>query len=231
MRMSLFLLFTCLFCVCAENAYANDTAINIKKNNAILQDILTEIENQSDYLFVYQTEVDVKQTVSINTSSNTITDVLNDLFSNTNINYTLEGTHIILSKKTPVINKSATLAVNQQRLTIKGKVVDMSNEPIIGANIIELDTKNGTVTDLDGNFTISVQPNATLLVSYIGYKSKEIQVKGQSFLTIQLQEDYQTLGEIVVVGFGTQKKENLTGAVSQVKMDDVLGSRDRKSVV
>lgn len=225
MRMSLFLLFTCLFCVCAENAYANDTAINIKKNNAILQDILTEIENQSDYLFVYQTEVDVKQTVSINTSSNTITDVLNDLFSNTNINYTLEGTHIILSKKTPVINKSATLAVNQQRLTIKGKVVDMSNEPIIGANIIELDTKNGTVTDLDGNFTISVQPNATLLVSYIGYKSKEIQVKGQSFLTIQLQEDYQTLGEIVVVGFGTQKKENLTGAVSQVKMDDVLGSR------
>ena len=222
MKMSLFLLCACLFFVGTEKAFANTVLINITRSNVQLEEVLTEIENQSNYLFVYQNEVNVKQTVSVSTQSNKVTDVLDDLLSDLGIDYALEGTHIILTNKATV---ASVKAVKQQTITVKGKVLDVFNEPVIGANIIEDDSKNGTVTDLDGNFSINVQPNAVLTVTYIGYKTQEVPVKGQSFLNIKLQEDYQTLGEVVIVGFGSQKKENLTGAVSQVKMDDVLGSR------
>ena len=98
-------------------------------------------------------------------------------------------------------------------------------DPVIGANIVEKGTTNGTITDIDGRFSIEVSPGATLIISYIGYLSKEIQVNNQRNIQVNLVEDTQTLGEVVVVGFGSQKKENLTGAVSQVKMTEVLGSR------
>ena len=125
-----------------------------------------------------------------------------------------------LSSEQKVHNR-AVRQLHRHRVT--GVVKDHMGDPVIGANIVEKGTTNGTITDIDGRFSIEVSPGATLIISYIGYLSKEIQVNNQRNIQVNLVEDTQTLGEVVVVGFGSQKKENLTGAVSQVKNDGSAG--------
>ena len=104
-----------------------------------------------------------------------------------------------------------------QNVTVKGIVKDASGESVIGASFVEEKTTNGTITDIDGNFTLSVKPDAVLEVSYVGYVTQKIQVKGQTILNILLKEDTQALQEIVVVGYGTQKKEDLTSSICHSK--------------
>ena len=110
-----------------------------------------------------------------------------------------------------------------QTVTVKGTVLDANNEPIIGASVLMKGTTNGTITDIDGNFTLSNINPGTLVVSYIGYKTREINVNGSAPVKIILQEDSEVLDEVVVVGYGTQKKVNLTGAVSVVEGDQLAG--------
>lgn len=113
-----------------------------------------------------------------------------------------------------------------QELTISGTVIDKLKEPIIGANVVVQGTTAGTITDFDGNFTLANVPaNGKIVVSYIGMKSQTIDVKGKTVFNITLEDNAQALEEVVVVGFGAVKKENLTGSVSQVKMSEVLGDR------
>ncbi|WP_294067130.1 carboxypeptidase-like regulatory domain-containing protein, partial [Proteiniphilum sp. UBA1028] len=113
----------------------------------------------------------------------------------------------------------------QQEKVVTGKITDEAGDPVIGANIIEKDVvSNGTVTDIDGNFSLKVKSNATITISYIGYVEQEILVGDRSFFSIVLKEDTKTLDELVVVGYGTQKKLNLTGAVASVS-GDVLSDR------
>lgn len=110
---------------------------------------------------------------------------------------------------------------SQTMKTISGTITDLSDEPIIGANITEKGTTNGTITDLDGNFTLTVSPQSTLTISYIGYTTVDIFVGEKTVFNIQLKEDTQSLDEIVVVGYGIQKKVNLTGSVSSVSASDL----------
>ena len=113
------------------------------------------------------------------------------------------------------------LEINQQKYkTITGVIFDSNKEPVIGANIIEKGTSNGTVTDYDGKFTLNVSNNAVLKVSYIGYHEQEIATLGQTVFNITLVEDTKTLDELVVVGYGSMKKSDLTGALSQVSGED-----------
>jgi len=113
--------------------------------------------------------------------------------------------------------KSSMEISQQQKKQISGLIRDVNNEPIIGANIIEKNVPgNGTVTDVDGRFTLSIEENATILVSYIGYLPQEISVAGKTYFEVILQEDRKTLDEVVVVGYGTQRKVNLTGSVDQI---------------
>ena len=109
----------------------------------------------------------------------------------------------------------------QQTKKINGTVVDQSGEPIIGANVLEKGTTNGAITDLDGKFTLDVKSNAVLTISFIGYKSQDVTVGNQRSITITLAEDTETLDEVVVVGYGTQKKKLVTGATVEVKGDDI----------
>ena len=120
--------------------------------------------------------------------------------------------------------------INQATKTISGKIVDETGEAIIGASIVVKGTTVGTITDFDGNFTLDVPEDGTLVISYIGYNTIETPIKGKSNFAITMKEDTQALEEVVVVGFGTQKKANLTGAVSTVKMDEVMGDRPVVSV-
>lgn len=114
-----------------------------------------------------------------------------------------------------------SLGISSQNISVKGNVIGPDNQPIIGANIIEKGTSNGTVTDYDGNFVLNVGENAILRVSYIGYLDQEVATQGEDMLRIVLSEDTKALDELVVIGYGTQKKENLTGSVSTVNMGDI----------
>lgn len=123
-------------------------------------------------------------------------------------------------------SKNEVTTTVQQTKKITGNVTNTAGEPIIGATVLEKEnTTNGTITDIDGNFTINLPANATLSISYIGYITQEIQVGYQTSFKVVLKDDTKTLDEIIVVGYGSQKKANLTGAVSSVKMDEALGDR------
>jgi len=113
----------------------------------------------------------------------------------------------------------------QAKLAITGTVTDPSGEAIIGANVVEKGTTNGTITDLDGKFSLNVSPNATLVISYIGFTEQQIPVSNQSSFTIKLKEDSKNLEEVVVVAYGSQKKVNLTGSVTAVNMSELTDSR------
>lgn len=120
---------------------------------------------------------------------------------------------------------NAVTSITQQRKTIKGVVKDATGEPIIGANVLVKGSTTGVITDLDGNFTLEVPTDAILQISYIGYLPQEIKVTNQTTFNIELKEDSKTLDEVVVVGYGTQKKANLTGAVSSVNFEEQALSR------
>ena len=112
----------------------------------------------------------------------------------------------------------------QQSRTIKGTVVDKNGEAVIGANVVVKGTSKGTITDVDGNFSLSVPANSTLTISFVGYKTQTVPVNGKNSLKVTLQEDTEVLDEVVVVGYGTMKKSDLTGAVSSVGVKDIKDS-------
>ena len=111
-------------------------------------------------------------------------------------------------------------AVTQQKRTVTGTVMDDSGEPVIGANILEKGTTNGIITDIDGRFSLSVEANAVLRISYIGFISQEIPVGNQSQLTVTLQEDAQALDEVIVIGYGTSRRKDFTGSVSSIRLEN-----------
>lgn len=113
---------------------------------------------------------------------------------------------------------------------VKGQVVDANGEPVIGASVLVKGTTNGTITDFDGNFTLNDASKGTLVISYIGYKTQEVAVNGKSVIKIILKEDTEVLDEVVVVGYGTQKKATLTGAVSMIDADETLKGRATTNV-
>ena len=217
MRISTFLLGACVFCSYAEDSHSQNARVNINKNNSQLEEILNEIESQTDYLFIYNNQVDVNRKVSVKAKTKPVSEVLDNLFKNAGIEYEMEGTHIILSSK----SRDAIAATQQQTHVLTGRIVDNNGEAIIGANVVVKGTTNGTVTDIDGNFSIEADPNSVLNISYIGYLSKEIVVGNQKTINVVLLEDTKTLDEVVVIGYGTQKKADLTGSVANVSTDDL----------
>lgn len=207
--------------------YAQTEHINIQVTNTSTEKVLAAIEEQTDYLFVYdKSEVNLKRKATINAVNKSTSEVLSTLFDGTDVIYTMEGNNIMLMKKQ---RGDARGAMNvAQTITIKGKVVDASGEPVIGANVVVKGTTNGTITDLDGNFSLEVSKGSTLVVSFIGYVNYEQKIGNQKVLSITLKEDSKTLDELVVVGYGVQKKVNLTAAVETVN-SDVLDNRPVKS--
>lgn len=215
MRITTFLLMVCVFCTYAENTHSQNARVNLNKSNVRLNEILTDIESQTDYLFVYNNQVNVSQVASVKAKQQPVSEVLDKLLTNTDIAYVMEGMHIVLSKRASTTGLSA----QQQAHTIKGTVLDSGGIPIIGANILIKGTTRGVISDIDGNFTLEADGNAVLEVSYIGYLKKEVAVNNQQNLRIVLQEDSKALDEVVVIGYGTQKKADLTGAVANISTD------------
>lgn len=200
-----------IYFVSAHSSYSQSTFLTLKMIDKTVGEVLDEIEQNSEYLFLYNDNVlNVNRKVQIDVTEQTVDKILDQLFRQTGNTYTIDDRQIYIGKK-------AEPAVQQQeKKTISGVIKDSHGEAIIGANVVEIGTTNGTITDMDGRFTLAVLPNATLQISYIGFITQEMQVRDQSTFNIMLREDSQALDEVVVVGYGIQKKVNLTGAVDQV---------------
>lgn len=214
MRISTFLLMVCVFCSYAGNAHSQNAKVSIRMNNVKLDKILNEIENQTDYLFIYNNQVDINKITSVKVKNEAVAQVLDRILSGIGINYELEGTHIILT--TEAIKD---LHAQQQAKTVTGTVTDVSGEPIIGANIRIKGTTTGTITDIDGNFSIEAEPQSVIEVSYIGYLTQETVINNQKSIRFLLKEDTKTLDEVVVIGYGVQKKADLTGSVANINTE------------
>lgn len=216
------LIFVFCFCfvgiLCANDSYAQHTMIHVKAQNLTIKEVLSLIEKQSDFSFFYNdNHIDVNRRVSVANVQGDIFTLLNEVFKNTNVNYTVRNKKIILSTKIPGVDDI------KPTVQIKGKVRDISGDPIIGATVMEDGTQNGTITDVDGNFILNVaSDNVAIKISYVGYISQTVKTQPGKNISVILKEDTKTLDEIVVVGFGTQKKVNLTGSVSTVNADELL---------
>lgn len=220
MKITIVALFTCIYTLFAVEANSQNTKVSIQANDFSIQKVISEIEKQTDYLFVYdKNDVNVSRKVSLTANNESVSEVLNKIFEGTGVTYKMVGKNITLIKR-------EALTDNNQQVSkkITGKVLDQNGDPVIGANVVEKGTTNGSITDIDGHFTLSVAPNSTLIFSFIGYATAELPVSGKTNLTVTLREDTEILDEVVVVGYGTMKKKDLTGAVAAVK-GDALASR------
>ncbi len=228
MKLTTLLLFTTLLGLKANDSYAQKTKVTLDIENATVRDIIDDIESATDFRFVYKTrDVDLQRKLSLRANQENINKVLATLFGSTNTKYKVRDTQIILTRNQKSV---ATIEVPDQsyvdkvpdQIQVSGQVIDQNGAPLTGANILEKGTTNGTQADFDGNFSLDLNDdNAVLVVSYIGFATKEVEVSGQTNLSVVLEESSAGLDEVVVVGFGTQKKLNLTGAVSSVQSEDL----------
>ena len=216
--------FTCIFFFMsiwgsiASTYSQSSTALKLHITNGTISDVLKEIEKQSDYIFVYNVdEKNLSDKVSVELTNETIDKVLNQILLEKNISYKITNNHVALYKKSEIDKQSETDQDNSKK--IKGVVVDELGIPIIGANIIVKGTTIGTVTDIDGNFTLDAPQKAVLIVSYIGYTDKLIAVGNKTALSIKMAEDTKSLDEVVVIGYGTQRKGSVATAITTIKSE------------
>ena len=204
----------------AANADAQQVSVTV--SNAKVKTVLNSISDQTGLSLAYSAQVvDLNRKVSLNFVNTEVSEVLNAMFGNTAIGYEIKDGKIYLFKAA----ERTTALANQQKKIITGTVVDSNGEAVIGANVLVKGTTNGTITDMDGKFSLEVPEGAMLLVSYIGYGDYETKVGNQSNLSITLKEDSKALDEVVVVGYGTMKKKDLTGAVGAVKGESLAARK------
>ncbi len=196
--------------------YAQNQPIHLSKNNATLKYVFKQIEKQTNLSVDYKSQdIDDSRIVTNIPQNTTVEKLLVKLLDGTNCAATFSNGHILIKKA--VLTDDA-----QPSRLIKGIVTDRSGMPVIGANVWVKGTTNGTITDINGNFSLDVDQGNVIQVTYIGFIDYEIKIGNQSKLSITLQEDTKALDEVVVVGYGTQKKVNLTGSVSSISGDEML---------
>ena len=199
--------------------YSQTGQVNLNLKNATVKELFREIEKQTSYRFSYRDiEIDNKGGITISGQGKELKEVLTNELAKQQLSYVVSGNKIIVSTA-----KKEAVSTKEKKIT--GKVIDTKGEPVIGATIMEKGTTNGTITDFDGNFTLNVSDNSMIEVSYIGYQSQSIKANPDKLMTITLKEETEMLDEVVVVGYGTQKKINLSGAISMVKVNENLSSR------
>jgi TonB-linked SusC/RagA family outer membrane protein len=223
MKLTFSLLLIAALSAMAGETYSQSKKLTIGVAEATVEHVLSEIENQSEFYFFYSEKVvDVKRKVSLDIRDQNIENVLNELFAGTNVAYAVKDRIIVLST-TDIMDDTSRAFWQQAGLT--GKVTDKSGAPLPGVTVIIKGTTTGTITDNNGNYIINnVPPNSTLVFSFVGMRTQDVVVGTQSVINLTMIEETIGIEEVVAVGYGTQKKINLTGAVSQVD-SKVLESR------
>ncbi len=229
MKITVFLLTFISFQAYSGNGYSQSSKISIPRSNLKVGELLTNIESQTDYLFVYNKQtVDTHRWVEVQADATPVAEVLDQAFENTDIRYVMEGHNIVLTKNSEI---NAFILQQQGKVTIKGTVTDQYGEPIIGANILEKGTTNGSITDLDGKFTITLSKGSVLQVTYIGYQPQEFTINNQATINVQMQEEALTLDQVVVTAMGIKRKSStLTYSVQQVGGDDLTRTKDANMI-
>ncbi|MCL6265422.1 SusC/RagA family TonB-linked outer membrane protein [Flagellimonas myxillae] len=229
MKLTTAFLFLCLFQINAST-YSQNARITLDVENTTIESVLFDnIEKETDFKFFYENStIDLNQKVTVKVNKARIHTLLNLLLRNTGIQYDILDKQIILTRKGNMqISKMVTPTLTPKekpkvQSTVEGTILDQNGQPLPGASVVEKGTSNGTQSDFDGKFSLRLlNDDATLLISYIGFTTQEIQVNGQSLLNITLLEDTSNLEEVVVVGYGTQKITSLTSAVSSVDVEEL----------
>ncbi len=191
------------------------TRISIAMTDVSVEDVINQIEAQTNYRFLLNKErVDVTRKVTVNMRDKDIAEVLKQLFSGSDVAFSIEGDQVVLTRKAS--------GASAQAVRISGTVQDQGGNPVIGAYVTVKNNHIGTVTNIKGRFELDVPAGTVIVVSYLGYASKEITVGSRTVFNITLEEDRKTLDEIVVVGYDKQRRATLTGAVSTVKGDELV---------
>lgn len=198
--------------------------LTVQMQNKTLKEVFSYIEKNSKYVFIYEEAVDLGKKVNVDILNKSIDEIIKEVFSSNGFSYVIKGRQVIVKNEKETASKQAPVTT-QNGIAVRGTVTDHTGMPLVGVNVVVKGTTIGTVTDIDGNFDLTNVPQGSILqFSYIGYKNQEM--KAQAKVTVALSEDNELLDEVVVVGYGTQKKVNMTGAVSSVK----VGALDNRPV-
>lgn len=216
LKLTTLLLLVAMFNIRA-NSYAQ-TKVNLELNNTTVETVLETIEQKTDFRFIYKlNDIDLNRVISIKSKNETIDVVLNKLFKGTATDFKVRETQVILKKL--AVQKEESIKIIKQ--TVKGKVIDENGMPLPGASVIEVATNKAVSSDADGNFEITVENNdSEIMVSYVGYKEKRFLANLQN-TTIKLFPETADLKEVVVIGYGTSTRKDVTGAVSSLAAKDM----------
>ncbi len=194
--------------------------ISLKMRNVSVKEAITELKKETGYSFIFSSsDLDTKKKISVSVQNEKIDEVIKQILYEQNLIYEINGKNIIVKKAVPSTNSDSKN--NSIKKKITGIVNDENGESIVGANISEEGTTNGTITDMSGNFSLNVIQGAKLVISFMGYKTKHITIDDKTSYVIVLSEDTKVMDEVVVVGYGTQRKGNLTGSVSAIKSEQL----------
>ena len=227
MKLTALALFLFVGAAFSTPSYSQTMRVTIVANGISTGKVINEIEEQTEYLFVYDVdEVDMDRDVDVNAQDRPVAEVLDKVFDGTGVYYAMEGKNIMLMKK----DGYGLTTQQQDNNKITGVVKDASGEPVIGANVtVKGQSSIGTITDIDGRFSLDVPAGAVLQISYIGFASQEVKTEKGKTLAITLSEDLEALDEVVVIGYGITKKSDLIASVSSVK-GDVIRSAASTSI-
>lgn len=224
--MKLFITFFLIstFSLYATNTYSQSTKVSINYNKAKLADVLSDIESKTDYLFFYNyKEIKSDTQVSVKADNEAVSAILDNLFRDTDVKYSMLNNHIILSTSSAVNNNLSSQGEQQQPIIITGTIKDQTGELLTGVTVSVKGTTVGTMADADGKFRINI-PNrqAILTFTMVGFLSQEIEVGDKQNFLIVMQEDIKLLDEVVVIGYGTQKKSEVASSIGTVRSEDFV---------
>ncbi len=216
MRLTAFFTFVLLMQVTAS-VYSQQAKLNLKMKDASLEQVFRTIQEQSDFTFFYKTDqIPSAKKVSANYENTLIEDILERILQGTNLGFYILDHDIVITPR-----NGPNERLSQQATKITGKVTDSKGEPLPGVTVVIKGSSTGTITDIGGIYVIdNVTNDAALIFSFVGMKTQEIPVQGKQLIDIVLEEDYQALDEVVVIGYGTAKRQDYPGAVSSMKMED-----------
>jgi len=219
MKLTTFLFLISVISVFAGKTYSQTKALNLKMSNSTVKEVLRNIEDQSEFYFMYSERlVDVTREVSINIEKAKVDEVLDRLFASTDVKYKVTDRFILLT--TPEVTGS-DLTVQQQK-SVSGKVTDTYGSPLPGVTVVVKGTTTGIITDNNGFYSLTKVPeNATLQFSFVGMKSQEVPVNNKNTINIILEDETVSIDEVVAIGYGTQKKKDITSAISSISSKEL----------
>jgi TonB-linked SusC/RagA family outer membrane protein len=217
MKTTLFVICVAISQVFAVGTYSQNVRLSLNLKNVAIRDVLQEIEDRSEFYFMYDaTKVDVSQRVNVECNNMLVTEILDQIFGKTGINYAVNNRQIALNSDNYIFSSIQS----DQKVT--GKVTDSSGEALPGVTVVVKGTTSGTITNASGNYSLANVPsNATLVFSFVGMRTQEIGVDGKLQVNVKMEEEAIGLEEVVAVGYGTQKKVNLTGALASVGNEEI----------